>query len=259
VNAKIKYKIGKKNYELIRDQVGAILTAELISQATNYYNEDAEDVEVYVERTIPIDNSELTVVNVRVGQGLFDNHTQGSMDGTYKIYIGITTNSKWLGETMPDSLSAYKNQRVAGIINAILSDPIYKTLAFAPGFIERVRVLGFEPEHTNEVNNSEFIIHTTLVLEVKTNERVQLPEGNTLLGNYTTVYFTNTGKGYQFVFEQAEPAPPLNPRYVYITDQYGNTLQLVEGGNRYTVNVLRRLIDTIINNQSTIIDNVINE
>lgn len=259
MNAKIKYKIGKKNYEKIRDQVCALLTVELASQATNYYNEDAEDVEVYNQRMTPIDKTELTMVNVKIGQGTFDNHTQGSMDGTYRIYVGITTNSKWLGEEMPDTLSSHKNQRVSGIVNAILSDPAYKTLGFPPGFIERVRVLAFETDPTSEVNDAISTFHTTLLLEVKSYEDVTLPEGLPLLGDYTTVYFTNTGKGYQYVFGQDEPPPPLNPRYVYITDQNGNTLQLVEGGNRYTVTVIKRLIDTIISNQTTVVDNIINE
>lgn len=256
MNAKIKYKIEEKNYERIRNQVVAILTTEFNSQATNYYNEAAEDVNVYGERFIPIQSTELTVVNVCIAQGVFDNHTYGSMDGTYRLWIKITTNSKWKGGDLPDTLAVYKNHRVSGIVNSILSDPTYKTLAFDPGFIERVRVMAFESEQTDKYDDARSTADTTLVLEVKSYENVEIPEGVALTSNYTTTYFTNTGKGYQFVFLDDGPPPPLNPRYVYVRNQYLEVIGLVEGGNYYDIDQLRRIVDSFPNNQLNIIEKI---
>lgn len=252
----INYKITEKNYELIRNKIGEILTLELLNQVETFYNDGAEDAEVYIERFVPLDKSELSIVNVSINEGLFDNHAQGSMDGVYKIHVEIYTNSKQKGGVDADQLSAYKNQRLSGIVNAILSDPIYKTLGFSPGFIQRVRVMALSVGDMRAHEDSLATYATRLLVEVKSYENVTLPEGVPLTSNFTSVYLSDTGKGLQYVFLQDVP-PPVDKRYVKIIDQEGNVLQLLVGGESYEVTVLQNIIDTITANETTITDNII--
>ncbi len=204
----INYKITEKNYELIRNRVGAILTAEFARQAANFYNEDCEDVTFFVERTIPVQTTEFSVGIVSMAAGKFDKHYQGGMDGHYKVTVQFFTLSKARTSQRPDALALYKNQRIMGIAIAILSDPIYKTLGFDPGFIQGVRVDTFNMVESDQHEDNLSVAQGIIVVDIDAAEEVELPDGVPFEANYTDVVLEETGLGYQFIYSTK---PVYNP------------------------------------------------
>jgi hypothetical protein len=253
----IAYEITEQNNELIRDQIGAILTLEFENQAANYYNTDCEGVTFFVERLVPIGAEEQPFVNVSLDQGQYGNKHQGGSDGTYNFWIDVFASSKSIAENRGDKLAGIKAQRLAGICRAILEDPIYKHLSFGAGFIMKTMVTSIEMLVLNpsgQDTKSSRVCRMGFM--VKATETITLPAGNLLTDHVTQIKLGISDKGLRYVYGTDSPSP-VDTRYVRIIDQYGNVLALLEGGDDYTVTRLQRIIDTIIANEITVIDNII--
>lgn len=251
----IGYEITAQNYELIRNQIGAILAQEFESQASEYYNTDCEGVDFYIERVQPIDHNELAIVNVSVDQGEYGNKHQGSSDGTYTFFVDAFANSKSTASHKGDKLAGYRVQRIIGICRAILDNPIYKTLSFAPGFIMRTMVMSIEmlamKQDGVDALNSRVC---RLTFQVKANESVELPAGNLLTDHITRIHLGLTDKGFRYVIGEEDLGPIPDQNYVKIVNQNGETVALLQPPEIYTVEQLQEIIDTITDNDTTIID-----
>jgi hypothetical protein len=121
-------------FDLIADRLASIIALELNYQTAVSYD-DTIDAKVFIERSIPIDASELPLVNVAFAGADYDNKKQTSKDGSYTFEIDVYTKSKTDATEMADKKSIKALQRILGIINYVLEHPAYKTLDFAPGFI----------------------------------------------------------------------------------------------------------------------------
>ena len=66
--------ISRQNFELVRDAIGSILLIELESQKQKQGFD--ENINIFSERTNPIQNDELLTINLSLESGDFSNKTQ---------------------------------------------------------------------------------------------------------------------------------------------------------------------------------------
>lgn len=195
--ALINFPIGPRSHELIRNQVGAILADEMLNQYAITYD-DLFDVAVYVQRTKPIMPDELTVINVSLDGGSFDNQTAEKSDGSFEVYIDVYCSGSDDDSNPGDVNSAFNAHRIAGVCMGILESPIYMTLGFEAPFIMYSEVTGFaeaEPDRSDSTNMTR--VRVTLSVHASQNE--QLSPANQIQGNTTTVTLSNGPNGFVYV------------------------------------------------------------
>lgn len=198
----IGYKIERQNYEIILEQIGAILVSEFENQETFFYNTDCVGVKFWLERSTTFDKSELPAINLCLSTGQYDNKHAGYANGAYTFYVDVLTNSKTTQDTPGDKLAALKANRLMGICRAIIEDPIYRTLGFARGSLENHGISGFETGAIKNVGDTDALSTkiNRLTVSVKAKETTVLPDGLLLLGNLTKVRLNETEKGFQYEF-----------------------------------------------------------
>jgi len=127
--AKITIQIPEQNFELIRNKLGVILTDELSAQTV------ATDIDVWLERIIPFDHTELPAINVSWDNVSYDNHNPKTRRGENQYFIDIHINKPHTDSEKGDIAASKFAQRIAGIVAYILSSAEYRTLDFDPGLI----------------------------------------------------------------------------------------------------------------------------
>lgn len=201
--ALITNRINPQGDEIIRDRIGAILKDELDNQFLQY-NSDAAIEGVWVERTTPFDQTELNAINVSTPKGDYENWHQGSKDGIYTFCVDCFTQSAATETQDGDKLSNFALKRLLGICSYILSDPQYKTLGFIPGFIEWVRILGYDIKQNYRDNNGLWAAALNsamgrLTISVKANEINTLIVPALLELHITQLRLVLTDKGYKYI------------------------------------------------------------
>jgi hypothetical protein len=186
--------IPPQKFEVIRDKICAILTDEIANQFV--LTSDATlDLDVWRERFIPFDESELPAVNVSVATGNFSGHTQVSTDGTYTYFIDVHTKAATTGDDPGDSLAMLKLQKILGICRAILEDPKYKTLGLTAPiiFFRKCETLSISDPGKQDAASA---VMGRIGFSVKTTETVELITPTQLGRSDTTVKLYLTDKGY---------------------------------------------------------------
>lgn len=202
--ARILTPIQRQKYELIRDRIGEILADELIVQAIIEYDDNL-NVDVFVERFIPFDKSEVPCINILLARGLYDNKSVVKSDGTYTYNIDHYVSCKSTEGSRGDSAAARQLQKLMGVSRAILEDPQYNTLGFTKPYISHTEVR--EMNIGDPVNNQDGInmIMGRLTFVVRAPETVLALEPRLLDGYDTTVKLYNTDKGYLFGVNTSSP------------------------------------------------------
>lgn len=198
MSAKITTIIPPRSYELIRDRVGLILATEIAEQL--YLTaDDFFALDVYIQRSKPIQPSETSLIIVSVGSGAYNNQTVEKADGEFPIFIDCFCTSAGTDDDRGDVLSAYKVQRLAGVVMAILEYPEYKTLDFAPPFIMGSHIGSFETGNLNrEDSTNTSIVRITLNVRASQNEPAIIP--NLIQSAGTQVTLDLTPYGYAWTF-----------------------------------------------------------
>jgi hypothetical protein len=195
--------IDTQNFELCLFRIAEILTLEIDRQAALFYKTFCENIDVYVERTRAINETEISIVTISAANGLYDNRHAGYVDGTYQYFIDVWTNGLATSSEQGDTTSGIKRNAVTGVIRAILEDPIYKTLGFMPGNIGNIKVKGFE---TGFIKKTELDADNTtvsrLTLELKASETSKLITAPDLQQALTTIKLNRTDFGYKYEFIQ---------------------------------------------------------
>jgi hypothetical protein len=196
----IKEEIPQQSFELIRDRIGEILIEELTEQVESFYQEELLS-DVYIERVIPIDKSELSVINVIFAGGKLnaENVKDGNLEYIYNV--DVYTNSKSNANADSDKVSALKGQRMLGVCRAILRNSGYRTLGFTPGqVVTRVSIRDISVvENLKQDANSTYM--GRLVVTVNAIERTSVLDGLDLQRSTTIYKIAETDKGYKFVKE----------------------------------------------------------
>jgi hypothetical protein len=196
----IKEEIPQQSFELIRDRIGEILIEELTEQVEKLYQEELLS-DVYIERVIPIDKTELSVINVIFAGGKLnaENVKDGNLEYIYNV--DVYTNSKSNANADSDKVSALKGQRMLGVCRAILRNSGYRTLGFTPGqVVTRVSIRDISVvENLKQDANSTYM--GRLVVAVNAIERTSVLDGLDLQRSTTIYKIAETDKGYKFVKE----------------------------------------------------------
>lgn len=197
----INYKIGAKNFETIGNNIGAILKLEFDNQVSEFKNEDCKCVDIYRERTTPINSTETTVVNLSYASSSYDNKNQGNKSAGNLYFIDVYTQSNSGKEEDGDELANLKLQRLMGIIDDILENPIYKTLGFASNarvvsssMIENIEIM-YPKDGAADALASCFGRMTFRVNAIETNG---LLNGVAVDQAITTVHISATDKGFKY-------------------------------------------------------------
>ena len=186
-------------FETVRNRIAVILGDELEGQlvlAGDYDN----DAEVYVERFVAFDKTELPCINVALDRGSYDGQVQGQSDGTYLFNVDVYHHAKTTGtdnDERGDTLAMLKLSRLMGICRAILENPKYKTLAFTPPFVINRHVVSIAIAN---VDNKDAVnaVMGRLVVSVKVPETTEVITPGEIEGMDTTVKLVLTDKGYRY-------------------------------------------------------------
>lgn len=199
--------INQRNYEIIRDRIGAVLALELLNQESITYDE-LFDTPVFIQRSKPVNQEEERIINVSVDQTQYSGQTVISANGNHTFFIDAIVTGFSTDTSRGDTTAAYECQRLSGVLEAILEDPQYITLGFEPGFIGRCQVTDVSPGSIERGESTELnvvrITYTVLSFQ-------QEPTGTSipLLQNLTTIYLNGTEFGFQYV--GGTPTTPVPP------------------------------------------------
>lgn len=188
--------IPQQAYELVRDRIGAILYSELSEQVVLSGNYDL-DADVYVERYVPFNTTETPAINVTLASGAYDNKHQGSSRGTYTYNIDGYVSAKSDDDDHGDMIAMPKLHRLLGVCRAILENPIYKRLMYAPPFISHTMVQGINIAEPSPMDGA-FNVMGRITFSVVVNETTQLLDGVEFYAMCTQVKLYETDKGYMY-------------------------------------------------------------
>lgn len=189
--------IGFRSFEIVRDRIGEILKDELTNQAY-ISNDEYINANVFIERVVAFDHSELPVVNISLPRGSFDNQTAARTDGTYTYRIECYTNASSAEGKNGDNLSMIRLHRLMGICQSILEDSQYKTLGFAAPFVMNRH---FEDMTIGDVESFDMqsVAKGVLTFSVRVPESVGLVTPVLLEQYKTELRLELTDKGYQYL------------------------------------------------------------
>ncbi len=195
----ITAEISNQAFELIRDRIAEILLNELEAQVTNNYAPELE-TEVYIERRIPFDKTELdfSAVNVTFGGGELssENIKDGSL--SYRYYVDIFVNAKHTSTNSADKRSALRGQRMLGACRSILKNPVYRTLGFVAGDLVNgvsVRQIITNLEHSQDSANSYM---ARLVINIQAVEKTSYIGVRNIAGYTATLKLGDSDYGYKY-------------------------------------------------------------
>jgi hypothetical protein len=196
--ALLTQKIPEQNFELVRDRIALILADEISAQAAIVPLTTEMDATVHLERFVPFSQVDMPCVNVVFSSGSYDNQNTLTADGLYKYNIDVYMKSKTIGTDGGDKLASIKLHRLLGICRAILENPKYRTLGFAPPSLQRVTVVDINIEEPQNTQDGSSVIMGRLTFDVSVCEGTQLDSGNNISGWETSVQMDETPQGYQF-------------------------------------------------------------
>jgi hypothetical protein len=215
--AKLKKIIAANNFELVRDRIGEVLMVELSNQ--NILDPAFQVPAVFIERFIPLDQTEVPAINVQLSNGAYEDITRKKDDGIYIYYIDVYTvgNSgstdteevaegdeaamialRKTNDGRGDTRSARLLHRLMGMIRTILRNPEYSTLGFDRPSVEYTTVRKFWITDKTEAPEALSATVGRIHFEVKVPEYVELKTGIPVAGAGTIARLYDTDKGYQY-------------------------------------------------------------
>jgi len=189
--------IPSQAFELIRDAIGRVLTAEFANQMT--LGAAIILPNIYLERTCPIDKEELPVINVIYAESQnYDENTSYTSIFDNKFLIEVYTNSPTTPSTDGDKKSALANVKLMGMIRSILMDHKNLYLDFTDKFIQSRKVQSIARTQPRISNDAENTISGTLEVHYVAEETTETEQGTLGILFNTVVKLENTEKGYKF-------------------------------------------------------------
>lgn len=196
--SQIPVQIGRQAFELIRDRIGQILADEIVNQVSQGWINDVywtSESQVWLERFVPLDKTELPAVVVGLTRGDMEWHTQQQSNGNYRFNIDCYSSAKSTEDSEGDSEAMIRLHRLMGVVRAILENPRYKTLGFEPPFIQNRHMESFGIGNPAK----EDALSTTFArwsFVVRVHEETELISPPMIKGYDTTINLDLTNKGY---------------------------------------------------------------
>ena len=191
-------KIPHQRFELIRNAIGCVLTAEFANQ--KILDSDLPTINIFLERTQPLDKEELPAINIVYAESsqeventsfttLFDN----------KYLIEVYTNGEEDENITGDQKAALLLAKIMGMCRAILMNNQNLYLDFTHKFIQTRKVLSITRTQPRIVTDAYNSISGTLDMHYFAEETTELKEFEVEALLTTVVKLENTEKGYQFI------------------------------------------------------------
>lgn len=197
----LQTKIPAQRFELIRDAIGRVLTAEFANQKT--LGGGVEGLSIFVERSQPLDSSELPAINIICTNVDFTEELNSYNSlGDDRFLIEIYTNAESTEEQGGDVISGILLSKIAGIVRAILMNQQYLRLDFTDKFIQTRKIRSFtrtQPRIALDVNNT---ISGIVEIHYFSEETTEIQTGVVEQLLSTVVKLENTEKGYKFIIQQ---------------------------------------------------------
>lgn len=191
-------KIPQQNFEIVRDRIALILADEISNQSAILPATPDLNPTVWTERFVPFSHVEFPAVNVIFSSGNFvDQYTTHDL-AVHKYYIDVYAKSPTIGSDGGDKLASIKLHRMLGICRAILENPQYRTLAFAPPSLQHTKVVDISIEQPQNNQDAESVVMGRLTFDVHVPEKMQLLTANNISGWETSVELNESLKGYEF-------------------------------------------------------------
>ena len=194
----ITEKIGKQGFELISEQLGAILLLELSNQKTIQCK--PFNLDVYNERQNPIASSEDVVVNVSLNNIAISSHTEREFDSVLNFFVDIYVNGDESIDLSGDAETSQKLNLLIGWARYILSSTRYKTLAFDYGMIMGTYVRNIQFDDNFGEQNGTFSRMARISFEVRAVEGQDMENGILLGQNNSIIKLEETELGYKYNF-----------------------------------------------------------
>jgi hypothetical protein len=188
--------IGPSGVELIKHRIAAILKTELENQKV--LQEDTFPINVFVDRMVPIDKSEIVVINVRFESINPESINQHGSQEDATFTIDTWAVSKQTSTKRGDLLSTNFRDKITFQIKAILQSNFYVTLGFVPGLIMSSNVQNIEPYEPNNNQDASFVSMARLNHNVRFYQDYKVWEGVEITNNLTNVKLSNTELGYKY-------------------------------------------------------------
>lgn len=189
--------IVRREWELIRDRIGLILAQELATQAQLDYDDVLFELpDVFIERYVAFNHTEMPAINVMVAQGEYTQETQQTQDGTWTFYVDAYATAKDEDDQRGDQYANMRLQRLIGMCQAIIMDSRFKTLLFEPGAISNRTVKGImmaDPTKAMEATNA---VMARMTIEVRVSDEVELVDAIPLAEYATIAKLSDTPLGY---------------------------------------------------------------
>lgn len=194
--------IPQQNFEIVRDAIGFILTQEINSQKQKPNSRYFEDVNVFLERTTPIDNSEEVVINIVLASSNFDNKTQKDSQGKTFFNIDVYSSAAASTEQSGSLNSALKLHKYIGLIRYILQHTDYKTLFLPLGIIGGTLIENYNIMENNIKEDSNFFKMGTISFSVRIQESQSMSQPLNLQEIFNEMKIEETDKGYVYEFKK---------------------------------------------------------
>jgi hypothetical protein len=189
--------IPTQNFELIRDAIGRVLTAEFANQFT--LNSGVK-LNIFLERTCPLDASELPAINILLADSEFtDETTSVTSLADNKYLIEVYVNSSSTPSVNGDKKAALTYAKISGMVRAILMNRKNLYLDFSEKFIQTRNIKNItrtQPRIAGDANNT---ISGVIEAHYFAEETTELETGTLEMFLSTVVKLFDTDKGYQFV------------------------------------------------------------
>lgn len=190
--------IGKQGFELISEQLGAILLLELSNQKKIQCKKF--NLDVYNERQNPIDRSEDVVINVSLNNIAISSHTEREFDSVLNFFVDVYVNGDESIDLSGDAETSQKLNLMLGWARYILSSTRYKTLAFDYGMIMGTYVRNIQFDDNFGEQNGTFSRMARISFEVRAVEGQDMENGILLGQNNSIIKLEETELGYKYNF-----------------------------------------------------------
>lgn len=209
----IEEPIPHQAFEIVREQIGAILEQERASQIVLQNQQDEiaktllQNTTVWKERFRPMQQDEQFIIVPIFFAGNYDNQNVRRADGSYQYYIDCYGRAK---NSEDEDLTADQNaarllQRLVGMVRYIFAHPNYVALDFSPNtLVQRSHVGSIKRTEIERTEGGTGAVMYRLILNVDLCEAIDSPFVETIIDrNDTTVKVNETELGYLYSSNQS--------------------------------------------------------
>jgi len=190
--------IPKQGFEIVGEQLGAIIALELNNQVLLKGLNDR--LETFYERTSSYDKAEGVMINVMFDGTNFDNSNQASVHAPSIFHVDVYASSPTIRNQRGDGIAAAKIKQYMGMLRYIIGSTKYNTLALPQGTIGGTYVESIQMYDVDNAQDAKNVRMARMSVRIRIYECQPLWEAITLVGNDSQVKLDETEKGFKYIF-----------------------------------------------------------